>query len=670
MRNSSTGDRGSCPSRAELAAFLSATLPAADLGQVRAHVAACEACSAALRRMDAPTTGPETARLGPGGVGVVTPTGYGGDFGPPRTRFYPLIRPQHQPPPARLGQYRLIERLGAGGMGAVYRAEHVKLKRDVAVKVLSPGQATDPRTAARFQVEMEVVGRLDHPHLVRATDAGEAEGFHFLVMELIDGVDLSRVLARRGPLAVADACEAARQAAVGLQAAHDAGLVHRDVKPSNLMVTAAGGVKVLDLGLALLRSGGPPAGDLTAVGEVMGTAEYMAPEQTEETHAVDGRADVYSLGCTLYALLTGDPPFTSPDRRPFAVMAAHQFKPVPPVADRRPDVPPELAALLGRMLAKRPDDRPATPGGVAAELERLAAGANLAALAAAAEAGGKTATVLVHPPTPPVAAPTTTAYPPRRSRRRWYAAVAALAVASVAFNAGRFVPDRPAPGGPAPASAGEPAPPPPPPPDRKRWRRLLAQPLGEQDRRLWRPAVAAVFDHNLATESLSLQTTDHSLVRLGAAPAGAYRLEIGLQQVRWDGGVGVYLGGRTVPPGTDFVFQYIRLNHTGAGPNRQFALTRGRGIVSPGVPGVNVLEFATHDIPSPAGGEHLLELEPQPNGLAVVRWNGIPCTGLTDRDAVRRAANLFPDGGLHGEFGVYCNGAAVTVPTARFLAIE
>ena len=181
--------------------------------------------------------------------------------------------------------------------------------------------------------------------------------------------------------------------------------------------------------------------------------------------------------------------------------------------------------------------------------------------------------------------------------------------------------------------------------------------------------MARVFHHHLPTQTLSIQTPHHELVRLGAAPAGAYRLEIGLQQVRWEGGVGVYFGGRAGPE-ADFVFQFICLRRTAAGPGRPFALTRGRGTVSPRVPGVNVVEFATQYIPSPGSGECLLELEAQPNRLAGVRWDGMVCPDLTDPEAVRRAAALFPDGGVYGEFGVYCNGAAVTIPTARFLAIE
>lgn len=588
-------------------------------------------------------------------VGADTPAptdriNVGAAGGPAPTRVYPAIAPHAPPPPSQLGQYRLRDRLGQGGMGAVYRAEHLHLKRDVAIKVLSPGQASDPRAAARFQLEMEVVGRIDHPNVVRATDAGEASGVHYLVMELIDGVDLARLLGGGGPLPVAEACEVARQAAVGLQAAHDHGLVHRDVKPSNLMLTASGAVKVLDLGVALLRPGGRNPDGLTGVGEVMGTAEYMAPEQWTETHAVDGRADVYSLGCTLYTLLTGGPPFRDLGGSSFPwMMLAHQGTPARPVTEYRPDVPPALTALLTRMLAKDPADRPASPGDVAAALEGLAAGANLAALVHPAKPSTKPVVVRRPPATPPR----------RRTHRVLYAAVAVLVVGTSAVGlAGRLAGGRPEP------AAPEPAPAPAPEPAGKGWKNLLAVAPGEQGKRLWSPAVEAVLNHNPAAELLTLQSPRPALIRLGAAPATPYRLQVGLRQVRWDGGVGVYFGGRAVPPRNEFVFQFLTLHRTDAGPGRTFALGRGRGLASPN--GVAVIEFATQHLPAPGAGEHLLELELLSGGLGTVRWDGAACPELVGEQATARATRLFPDGGLEGEFGVYCNGAAVTVSTARY----
>jgi len=176
---------------------------------------------------------------------------------------------------------------------------HTKLKRPVAIKVLPTDRLRDPRAVARFQREVEAVGRLSHPNIVQALDANELDGRHLLVTEFVDGVDLSRLVRSGGPLPIPDACEIVRQAALGLQHAHAHDLVHRDVKPSNLMLNSAGIVKLLDLGLARLRPEMPVEADVTTSGQIMGSADYMSPAQCLDARDVDARADIYSLGCTL-----------------------------------------------------------------------------------------------------------------------------------------------------------------------------------------------------------------------------------------------------------------------------------------------------------------------------------------------------------------------------------
>jgi serine/threonine protein kinase/WD40 repeat protein len=279
--------------------------------------------------------------------------------------------------PTHIREYRLLEQIGAGGMGTVYRAEHTKLKRIVALKLLPPSRVQDARAIARFEREMEAIGRLDHPSVVRATDAGEYGGSHYLVMEYVDGIDLANLSQQEGPLPVADACELIRQSAVGLQYIHEHGLVHRDVKPSNLMLTSAGQVKILDLGLALLRSD-ELRGPLTDSGQAMGTADYMAPEQAIDSRQVDIRADIYSLGCTLYRLLAGRAPFAAPEY-PGVVerILAHINDPVPSLRSFRTDLPVDLEAVVDQMLAKKPGGRFTTPREVAQSLEPFAAGSNL-----------------------------------------------------------------------------------------------------------------------------------------------------------------------------------------------------------------------------------------------------------------------------------------------------
>jgi serine/threonine protein kinase len=289
----------------------------------------------------------------------------------------------------RIGPYELLAKLGEGGMGAVYKALHSSLEKVVALKVL-PRERLHPDAIARFQREMKAVGKLDHPNIVRATDAGEAGGDHFLVMEYVDGLDLSQLLRRGGPLAAADACELVRQAAVGLQHAHQRGMVHRDIKPNNIMLTwgdeHAPAVKILDMGLALLSEPvASPHGDLTSTGQMMGTIEYMSPEQGLDTHNVDIRSDIYSLGATLYKLLCGKAPFSGERyNTPGKMTVALATEKPASIGTQRGDLPAGLVAVVDRMLAKNPAERFATPAEVAQALAPYAAGADLARLSATA----------------------------------------------------------------------------------------------------------------------------------------------------------------------------------------------------------------------------------------------------------------------------------------------
>ena len=306
----------------------------------------------------------------------------------------------------QLGRYQLLEELGAGGMGKVYKALHTKLDRVVAVKVLNTTRLGDHDAVARFEREMKVIGRLQHPHIVHATDADQADGVHYLVMELVDGIDLSQLSRRMGPLPVAEACELIRQAACGLQYVHEHRLVHRDIKPSNLMFavrspeagvesgaqegirtgsaldsgSSAPIVKILDLGLALFsREGGGE--ELTSAGQVMGTIDYMAPEQFEDTHGVDIRADIYSLGATLYKLLTGHAPFSSGKYgSSLAKIVAVARDEAPSVSTRRADLPARLVAIIDRMCSRDPAKRFQAPADVAVAIGKFARDADLAGL--------------------------------------------------------------------------------------------------------------------------------------------------------------------------------------------------------------------------------------------------------------------------------------------------
>lgn len=265
------------------------------------------------------------------------------------------------PVPRRLGGYDLIRPLGQGGMGTVYLARQVSLDRPVALKVMHRHLAGDPDLVARFLREAVAAARLVHPNVVQVYDVGEQDGAPFYSMEYVEGTSLAQLVHRDGPLPPETAASHVLQAARGLKYAHEHGLVHRDVKPDNLLLDVHGVVKVADLGLVKLPATAPsatppPGGEgLTVAGAPAGTPAYMAPEQARGASSVDQRADIYSLGCTFYALLTGRAPFTGGSA--LEVMSRHCFEPIDPPQAHAPGLPPELSAIVLRMLAKKPEDR-------------------------------------------------------------------------------------------------------------------------------------------------------------------------------------------------------------------------------------------------------------------------------------------------------------------------
>ena len=296
-----------------------------------------------------------------------------------------------EPPKLALGRYRILERIGGGGMGTVYKAEHVNLKQIVALKTikLSAHGEKQAHLINRFRRELKAIGAIQHTHVVRATDGGEEGGVYFLAMEYIDGIDLAFLAGKVGLLDIADACELIRQAALGLACIHSLKLIHRDIKPSNLLMTSDGVVKIADLGLARFMDDSIEASELTPHNQMLGTADYMAPEQACDARSADVRSDIYSLGCTLYRLLTGQPPYPPPRYSNYAEkLIAHQQAPIPQVqvirqANNMADNGDLLAAVdhtLLRMLAKKPDERFAGPQDVASALEPLARGHKIVAL--------------------------------------------------------------------------------------------------------------------------------------------------------------------------------------------------------------------------------------------------------------------------------------------------
>ena len=258
---------------------------------------------------------------------------------------------------ATLGNYSILDKLGQGGMGTVFRAEHRRMLREVALKVLSPEVLKAPQAVQRFHREVRVAAKLTHPNIVTAYDADEERGVHFLVMEIVEGTSLAALVKRHGPLPPKKAIDFVVQAARGLEYAHSKGIVHRDIKPGNLMLDQFGIVKILDLGLARLDEGGLAAaeGDLTDTGNVMGTIDYISPEQALNTKHADQRSDIYSLGCTLWFLLTGKPVYGG--QTPVERILAHRDRPVPSLRGVRNYVSMELEAVFRTMVAKSPDER-------------------------------------------------------------------------------------------------------------------------------------------------------------------------------------------------------------------------------------------------------------------------------------------------------------------------
>ncbi len=267
-----------------------------------------------------------------------------------------------------LGKYKLLRHLGRGGMSNVYVAEHVMMKRRVAIKVLPQNRIEDSSYLERFKLEAQAAAKLDHPNIVRVYDFDTDLNAktYYLVMEFVQGRDLQAMVQEGGPLDYDRAADCIAQAAAGLQHAHESGLIHRDIKPANCLVDDKGTVKLLDMGLAKFSQDDRPSLTIAHDENVLGTADYLAPEQALNSHSVDRRADIYSLGCTLYYLLTGHPPFpegTLPQR-----LMMHQTQSPKSIYQDRPDAPPGLVDICNRMMCKSPDERYQSAAGVAQTL--------------------------------------------------------------------------------------------------------------------------------------------------------------------------------------------------------------------------------------------------------------------------------------------------------------
>ncbi len=322
-----------------------------------------------------------------------------------------------------IGKYKVLEKLGSGGMGQVYLCEHKLMRRRVAVKVLPSAKAKDDSAKERFYREARAVAALDHPNIVHAYDIDQDDELHFLVMEFVDGANLQEIVKRGGPLDVTRACHYVRQAALGLEHAHQAArLVHRDIKPGNILVDRTGVVKILDMGLARFFLDEEDLLTKKYDENVLGTADYLAPEQALDSHAVDIRADIYSLGATFYFMLTGKTPFG--EGTVAQKLIWHQSRQPKTVAEHRRDVPAGVQAVITKMMAKEPGQRYQVPGEIVEALseftqteigpppEKEMPQLSPAALGMPTEQTGGSTAISKTSPTPPIKAATAPPSPP------------------------------------------------------------------------------------------------------------------------------------------------------------------------------------------------------------------------------------------------------------------
>ncbi|MCG8653610.1 MAG: serine/threonine protein kinase, partial [Pirellulales bacterium] len=347
-------------------------LPPQEAADVESHISECEPCCETMLGLSSDDT---FVALLQEAKQVTDPTLDGNGAS--------VVHSASQDVPASLDEhprYEIVGLIGKGGMGDVYKAKHRMMERTVALKIINRELVRNPEAVNRFQREVKAAAQLSHPHIVTAHDAEQAGDIHFLVMEYVDGVDLSLLVKDRGALPVSDSCDYIRQAALGLQHACELDMVHRDIKPHNLMVTAEGTVKILDFGLASLapepssdRETVTARGDLTAAGSIMGTPDFISPEQATDARKADVRSDIYSLGTTLYFLLAGRPPFA--DGNVLHKLKSHAHADPESLQTLREDIPADLAAVVSKMIAKDPDDRFQTPADVAKALEPFATSA-------------------------------------------------------------------------------------------------------------------------------------------------------------------------------------------------------------------------------------------------------------------------------------------------------
>lgn len=627
---------------------------------------------------------------------------------PPRDASAVVVPPQ-------VAHYRLVRRLGRGGMGVVYEGVHLHLKRRVAIKLLIDAPQAATGRLQRFEREMETIGLLHHPHIVQAHDAGCDGGLHYLVMEFVEGCDLQAVVRAAGALSPGAACACIQQAALGLQYAHTHRCVHRDIKPSNLLLSVSGVVRVADLGLARLQAA-PPERALTMTGQVLGTVDFMSPEQARGQREVGSTSDIYSLGCTLYYLLVGRVPFHGQEYDSLArKLMAHIEEPLPRLEEAGVEVPPAVIELLDAMTAKEPSLRPSAAE-VAERLETIADASPLPAMAALAlehrqqaEAAGDGGAVTMVDRSGSTDQPASTGTPlatadgvraapgEDRGGRRIKLPRALLALAlggAVAMAAAGLWPEDEArivqppdhragaqPDRPDPIAV---APPPQLPPREPYYEELTADQIVhstlypllnvEPQRMFWgnHPLSRVSFDPKL--KQVHATDIDAGLLVFGSAPRVGYTLQMDIYQNRWPAGVGVFFGLQPLdepgPKGErQWKSQVLFLQERIVGPKLgEFPLEmiRAKWTIRQTEAGDFVFlptDYRSVRLPNPGLRSQQFEISIGQYGLRSVRWGGDAEIG---RDLCDPEVNQeFTPNDYCGGFGGYVFNSEGTFRNAR-----
>ena len=374
-----------CPDKNRLASFSNGLLAEEDSDRLFHHLQDCESCQQNLETIDNLEGGEDTfigSLRGAAGIDddphLAEP-----EFRSATVKALAALANAENDEseislPQSIGEYEIVRPIGRGGMGRVFLGRHTKLGRQVAIKVLAQHRRWDKKMHERFDAEMRAIGGLNHPNIVAAHDARDVDGVAVLVTEYVEGLDGSDLLKRKGRLSIANACKIGAEICKALDYIAEKNLVHRDVKPSNVMIDGDGNVKLLDLGLARIQKV-EGENEFTATGQAMGTADYIAPEQVNDARNVDVRTDLYGLGCTLYKMISGRAPFAVEEfATPFAKMNAHVSQTPTELSKLRDDVPKGLGNLVHQLLSKNPSDRPASASDVASRLSSFASDSDLA----------------------------------------------------------------------------------------------------------------------------------------------------------------------------------------------------------------------------------------------------------------------------------------------------